>query len=65
MKYMCKKEQAEQILALTLLDVENLRHASKRQQAITHEKHIDHHYRDAIEILEKKVVGDRAYLARF
>jgi len=63
--YESRKEQAEQILALTLLDISVLRHAAARQQSITHEKHIDHHYRDAIDVLEKKAVSDRAYLARF
>jgi hypothetical protein len=57
-------ERAQQIIILTEHAIFNVKFAAEEERKLTHAKHIDQYYTEALDRLEVKLVGARAYLSR-
>lgn len=57
-------EKAKQAVALIKHAIHNVRFAAEEERKITHSKHIDRYYQEALDRLEVKRVGADAYLFR-
>lgn len=57
-------EIAEKQLMLTEHAIFNVKFAANEERKITHAKHINTYYAEALDRLEVKLCGDRAYLSR-
>jgi hypothetical protein len=57
-------EIAKQRLSLTEHAIFNVKFAANEERKLTHAKHIDKFYVEALDRLEVKLCGDRAYLSR-
>lgn len=61
---MTNLEKAQKTLALIEHAIFNVKFAAEEEQKITHTKHIDPHYQEALDRLEVKRVGAEVYLKR-
>ena len=57
-------ELAQKRMLLTEHAIFNVKFSAEEERKLTHSKHIDHYYVEAMERLNVKLVGDRAYLSR-
>lgn len=57
-------ELAQKRLLLTEHAIFNVKFAAAEERKLTHAKHIDKYYVEALDRLEVKLCGDRAYLSR-
>lgn len=64
MTYMTALEIAQKRVLLTEHAVFNVKFAAAEERKMTHAKHIDQYYVEALDRLEVKLCGDRAYLSR-
>ena len=57
-------EMAKKVVELVEHAIWNVRFAAEEERKLTHAKHIDEHYREALERLDVKLTGANAYLKR-
>lgn len=57
-------EKAQRKLDLVVDAIAAVKFAAEEERKITHAKHIDQHYVDALDRLDVKLTGVRAYLTR-
>lgn len=61
---MSELKRAQRQLALVEHAIFNVRFAASEEQKLTHSKHIDPYYIEALDRLDVKLTGVRAYLSR-
>ena len=61
---MTEIEKAQKAVLLVEHAIFNVTFAAKEEQKITHSKHFDTHYQEALDRLDVKLTGARAYLSR-
>lgn len=61
---MTELEKAQQRLALVEHAIWNVKFAAEEERKITHAKHLDQYYVEALDRLGVKLTGARAYLTR-
>lgn len=61
---MTELEKAQKAVLLVEHAIFNVKFAANEERKITHAKHIDKHYVDALDRLDLKLTGARAYLTR-
>lgn len=57
-------EKAQQAVLLVEHAIFNVKFAAEEEKKMTHAKHIDQHYVEALDRLDVKLTGARAYLTR-
>jgi hypothetical protein len=61
---MTELERAKQQVLLVEHAIFNVKFAAEEERKITHAKHIDQYYAEALDRLDVKLTGVRAYLGR-
>jgi hypothetical protein len=61
---MTELERAKKQLLLVEHAIFNVKFAAEEERKITHNKHIDRYYAEALDRLDVKLTGARAYLGR-
>jgi hypothetical protein len=61
---MTELEKAKKQVLLVEHAIFNVKFAAEEERKITHSKHIDTYYQEALDRLDVKITGARAYLGR-